>query len=86
MALLTLTTLHSAGIGGFPKCLVHHSLKASLMYKYSGAFGGGASANALVTSAPVAIRPSSATIDQNRQSLAASSALVYVCPRVTVPF
>jgi hypothetical protein len=56
------------------------------MYKYSGAFGGGASANALVTSAPVAIRPSSATIDQNRHSLAASSALVYVCPRVTVPF
>lgn len=73
-------------MGSFPRCSVHHFLKKSSMYRYSGAFGGGASANALEMSAPTTISPCFAAIAQNNRSLGASSALAYVWLSVIVLF
>jgi hypothetical protein len=87
MVYRTWMTVQSCGIGGSLRWSVHHSPRcASLMKRYNGAFGDGASVNALLTSNPIANMPSCAAIAQNSLLLIASNAFAYTCPSVTDPF
>ena len=73
-------------IGGRFIVCIHQSRNGASTVTYSGAVGGGASANAFVASAPTTTWPWRAAKAQNVRAPAWSSAAAYVWSKVTDPF
>ena len=73
------------GMGGHLRWIVYHSLNDSSDVTYRGNFGGGASAYAFVTSAPMTMYFSSADRSQKVRAPDCSRSVAYVGTRVTNP-